>query len=468
MCLHPTFRKLICSFILTAALLIPISTFAQEGTIPQEEASSVDAAPLMRHLDRSAPDRPVIISSPVDGASSSAESAIRTIVEIPAIADTYIASERPNESFGGDALFLGFNQFGDRYGAQRILLRFNVDSIPDNARIRSAQIRLRLSFSSPDTDAPMRTVIRRLASDWSEFDVTWNSEPSWASVRDSSFIDSTPSYYEWEVPDLVQGWVDNSFPNFGVEIIGDENVQQRERVFYARETDTNYFPQLLVEYDVIDDTDAPQVSVAPLPSFVGRSFVVRWTGDDVGDAGIDYYDVQYRIDGGDWVDWLSGVTTQSEEFSNGQNGRQYEFRARGVDEAGNVEPFGAVEAFTTIDSGPPISQVSPLPNITQTDSFVVRWSGSDAGGSGILYYEVRYRIDGGPWQIWQTQTSLTSATFTPTGDDLYEFEVRAVDNSGRVEPFRGQSEAGTIVDTEAPFVAPTLRFPVVFASSLAR
>lgn len=427
-------------------------------------AAQAPPAPTARHLDRTAPVRsPQVLNS---AARSSAIS--NTVVQLPAIADTYLASERPNENFGGDALFLGFNFFGDRFGAQRILLRFNLDTIPNNARINSAQLRLHLSFASPEDDGPMRTVLRRLASDWDEFSVAWNSEPQWASVRDSTFVGTNSQWYEWEIPDLVQGWVDGSFANHGVEIIGDENIQERERIFYARETSTDLYPQLVVDYDVIDDVSPPVVTVEPLPTYVGRSFTVSWSGSDVGDAGLAYFDVQYRVDGGAWQEWLSAVTRSTEEFNDGQNGRTYEFRARGVDEVGNVEPFGAAEASTLVDSRPPTSSVAPLPTIVDTASFTVSWVGDDGGGSGVQDYDVRYRYNDGPWQLWLSQTDISSAVFNAESDGLYEFEVRARDISGRVEPLSGRAESQIVVDAQPPFVVLQTFLPFAPAAAPAR
>jgi hypothetical protein len=99
---------------------------------------------------------------------------INTIVVIPASADNYIASEQPNENFGNDALFLGYNLAGaNNFGAERRLLQFDIAStIPDGAIINSAVLNLYLSFSSPASAAPMGTVLRRLASPWNEYSVT--------------------------------------------------------------------------------------------------------------------------------------------------------------------------------------------------------------------------------------------------------------------------------------------------------
>ena len=204
------------------------------------------------------------------------------------------------------------------------------------------------------------------------------------------------------------------------------------------------------------------MTVAPLPTFVGRNFTVTWSGEDDGGSGLAYYDVQYRVNQGEWVDWLNEVTFTSEEFADGKNGQYYQFRARGVDNAGNVEAYGDPEAATLVDTQPPSTQVNTLPTIVGVNNFTVSWTGDDGNGAGIQSYDVRYQVNGGPWQLWQSQTTATSALFTAPGDARYAFEVRAIDNRGMVEAFTGQAEAATIVDIEPPFVQPQLWFPVIW------
>lgn len=435
-------------------LLVGVSGLKAQTPATEPTASSE----LQRGLQRTAPQRvPRIIAQ-----TKTATGALNTVLELPATADSYIASARPNQNFGKDSLFLGYNVFGDNFGAERLLIRFDIaNNLPANAVINSARLRLRLTFASPDSDAAMGTVLRRLASSWSETGATWNNEPSWTAIDDRTSVGSTPDWYEWEIGAVVQTWV-NGTPNDGVEIIGDEHIQERERAFYSRETTTGFFPRLVVDYTVQTDQIPPVVTVNPLPAFVGRNFTVSWGGTDAGGSGLAYYDVQYRVDGGDWVDWQTHVTATTDEFADGKNGRRYEFRARGVDNAGNAENYGDPEAATTVDTQPPTAQVNPLPGLVGDTHFTVSWSGDDHGGSGIAYYDVRFRINNGAWQIWQTQTTNTSALFAAPGDNLYEFEARAVDNRGMAEDFTGQPEASTIVNTQPPFVRPVLWFPLMF------
>jgi len=443
--------------LLALCLLSMAAIAAAQDPEPTAEPEPVDEPPP-RNVEREAPPRePVVLHREVLD-----NNAVNTIIAIPAAADTYVASGHPLENFGSDALFLGYNDVGDAYGAQRILAVFDVDgAIPDGAIVNDATLRLRLTFSSPADDAPMATALRRVTSAWGELTVTWSTRPEVAEVHAVTAIGSVATWYDFQVTDLVAGWNAGTFANHGVEIAGDETPQQRERAFYARETMTEFFPQLVVDFTDLGDTLPPVVTVDPLPAFSGRSFTVSWSGDDQGSAGISHYDVQYRVDGGAWVDWQFGVTFTSAEFSSGEDGHLYEFRARAVDNAGNVEPFGAVEASTTVDAQPPVSTVEPLPPLTNSDSFTVEWSGQDTA-SGIDYFDVQYRFNAGPWTLWLPQTAATSAVFTSTGDGLYQFEVRAVDNFGRVEPFADQAEAAIVVDVEPPFVEPILYLPAIF------
>jgi hypothetical protein len=152
------------------------------------------------------------------------------------------------------------------------------------------------------------------------------------------------------------------------------------------------------------------------------------------------------------------------EFQDGRNGLYYQFRARGVDEAGNVESFGDPEAATTVDTAPPTTTVDPLPATIGVNSFTVTWQGTDNGGAGIQYYDVRYRFNGGDWILWQQQTTQTSALFTAPADGVYAFEARAVDNRGMVEPFT-EPDVRTAVDVAPPFIQIDMWLPIILQNA---
>jgi hypothetical protein len=401
-------------------------------------------------MEREAPTRTAVV--PEQGGEAT------TLVVLPAEADAYVASAWPNESFGMDQLYLGYNQ-STGFGAERVFLRFNLEgTVPPGSLVNEATLRLRLQVSSPRDDEPMGTRLRQLVSPWGELTVRWGNRPRWGPPQAETAVGSTSLWYEWDVTALVNDWVSGAKENHGLLLMGDETVQQRERIFYSRETPQEdaagqFFPQLIVEYAELDDDRAPVTEVNALPPYAPAAFVVSWTGEDPGGAGILAYDVEYRVDDGVWTRWLGDVSFSSAYFSGGENGRVYAFRVRGEDRVGNVEPFGAAEAQTTVDDAPPTSRVRRLPVRENEASFNVTWVGRDAG-SGIRAFDVRYRLNEGDWVPWQQRTVASQALFTTLVDGRYDFEVRAVDELGLQEPFTGRPEASIVVDARAPFQRP--------------
>ncbi len=78
------------------------------------------------------------------------------------------------------------------------------------------------------------------------------------------------------------------------------------------------------------------------------------------------------------------------------------------------------------DTTPPTVTMTPLPVISAAE-FTVSWSGQD--DSGIANYLVWVRINGGEWEPWQ-DTIETSATYTGSSGNRYEFAAWAVDLAG--------------------------------------
>lgn len=104
-------------------------------------------------------------------------------------------------------------------------------------------------------------------------------------------------------------------------------------------------------WDVILDRTPPATALHPLAPFQdSTAFLVTWDAED-NLAGVDRIELQYRLDDGDWEELpteaggeLRGI------WLNGEMGRRYGFRIRGVDRSGNVEPYPtSVETETYIN-----------------------------------------------------------------------------------------------------------------------
>jgi hypothetical protein len=179
------------------------------------------------------------------------------------------------------------------------------------------------------------------------------------------------------------------------------------------------------------DTILPISSVRPGQEISPGPFKVNWSGSDSGGAGLWNFDIQVR-DGaeGTWTDWLVAADYTS-AFYPGIGGHSYFFRSRARDRASNLEawPPGA-DAVTTVESLPPVSEVTPLPAYLPLQ-ITIDWPGTDPGGSGIMSYDVQFKdiTVSGPWTDWLTGTILTRALFTGVSEHTYAFRARAIDNA---------------------------------------
>jgi hypothetical protein len=140
----------------------------------------------------------------------------------------------------------------------------------------------------------------------------------------------------------------------------------------------------------------------------------------------------------------------------------YEFRARAVDNAGNVQAWPQTQARTTVDTLPPNATVNPLPEYTLADNFMLTWGGTD-NLSGIQNYDVQYKVGDGPWLLGLQQVTQTSYHVTGLSNGVtYYFRTRATDNVGNVQSWSDGPQAYTTAITAPlsliqPFNPPVLK-----------
>ena len=108
------------------------------------------------------------------------------------------------------------------------------------------------------------------------------------------------------------------------------------------------------------------------------------------------------------------------------------------------------QTLNTVDVTPPTSSVSPLPATESQTNFTVSWSGQDllpdsSQGAGIASYNVYVSDDDGPFTLWQSDTTQTSATYTGVVGQTYSFYSVATDNVGNVQPTPTSAQATTTV-----------------------
>ncbi|MGQ9815165.1 MAG: fibronectin type III domain-containing protein [Candidatus Roseilinea sp.] len=101
-------------------------------------------------------------------------------------------------------------------------------------------------------------------------------------------------------------------------------------------------PLIVIECDVTP----PVATIDPLPAITTQpTITLTWSGDDDA-AGVWSYDLQYRVQPGEWITFASWLNTTSRTFS-GQHGVVYAFRVRARDRAGNEQAWETASIATT-------------------------------------------------------------------------------------------------------------------------
>lgn len=203
-------------------------------------------------------------------------------------------------------------------------------------------------------------------------------------------------------------------------------------------------------YPVLIDTVAPKSQMKPLPTVLDKTQIyVEWSAADP-HAEITGYDVQFKMDGGPWGDWLSNTPATSGVYQ-GLDSRRYAFRCRAKDAAGNVENYSEGEmAFTTVDIAPPpaVSQVRAIPKAG--GDIEIRWNSVEDRISGTDYYRIYRWLEGEPKAKISTDGEVRGTTFTDKGAGLkenavYYYCVQAVDKMGN-EQHEGNATAAALSD----------------------
>ena len=99
---------------------------------------------------------------------------------------------------------------------QRILIEFtDLSALSSAATINSAKLGL-YRYDAYSSD-PLTLDAHQITSSWAE-NVTYSTQPSFNSTVESSVTTTTNGWYEWDVTNLVQQWIDGSATNYGVAI----------------------------------------------------------------------------------------------------------------------------------------------------------------------------------------------------------------------------------------------------------
>jgi hypothetical protein len=442
--------------VLAAGLVAPAPAWAQDAGDPAPDNSAEIVGPPgpvepVLPVEPAAWDGPietleyVAPDNPVDGVSEAAVWAGKT-TRVSVRSDTFIASGDPTDNFGGaSTMQLGWPN--SRFQASRILIRFDIGPLPNKAKIYNARLFMYLDSGLPAGGPTMRLNGALATRGWDEGSATWNNARDIGGGQwHLGDVSVQPGWKNFGLTSQVQSWV-NGQSNNGMVIIGYE-VSPYGRVFRSRHFGGSE-PYLEVNYEC--DTLPPVTRVNSLPATSPGSFTVTWGGRDQAPSGcqptgIRKFSVQYRINGGAWVDWKSTTGTSATFDNFAPNDAVVDFRVRADDNAGNVERFpSSPQASTRVISQAPVVTMTPLPAITNAASFTINWLATSAPG-GIASYDVQWQVNNGAWMDLMMGTTQTSYTVTGAQSEFtYGFRARGRDRLGNAGNFPASPQAQTTV-----------------------
>ncbi|MFO7631276.1 MAG: DNRLRE domain-containing protein [Caldilinea sp.] len=132
-------------------------------------------------------------------------------------------------------------------------------------------------------------------------------------------------------------------------------------------------------------------------------------------------------------------------------GRWRQFWSRQIS---SLAPYLEVTFTANCDTAPPVATMNALPTFSPSE-FRVFWSAFDPAqpgcpASGVAWFNVRYRINGGSWVNWRNRTETDSFTFRgwAPNNALVEYQVQASDRAGNIGAW--SPIVSTRIDSEPP------------------
>lgn len=166
------------------------------------------------------------------------------IATFSAMADATVRQGQPDTNFGSaDTLTLGYSAIEGSDEAA-LLIAFDLSSLPHDAVVTWAEMRLYLSDGSGVTS--LTTILYSVLGPWQEDTVTWNTLPPTSDLGElSTSLDMSWGYKGWDVTASAQAWVTGE--NHGLLLRPFHEGRLCERVFRSREAAVVQ-PYLVVSY----------------------------------------------------------------------------------------------------------------------------------------------------------------------------------------------------------------------------
>lgn len=217
-----------------------------------------------------------ILASPDESSPVWAEKVVLAPLDsstLYAVADAYVDSATPTQNYGSaTTLYVGNQTLSI---VDRALFRFDLSSLPSNAVIDSANLRVYMNQAPSSPPLSLDIGVYRITASWNETGVVWANQPAVLSIGKVTGVGMTVQYYEWEVTGLAQDWLASPATNFGLELRSQIEGTVGWRGFASREATAASRPQLVIQFHLPTCNDPQE----PNDTF-GQAFLIS--------AGVEY------------------------------------------------------------------------------------------------------------------------------------------------------------------------------------
>lgn len=167
-----------------------------------------------------------------------------TINSWDVIRDNFIASSFPDSIYSSNTyMHTGYNSY---FGNTRALVKFFLPALPSDSVISSATFN---AYQTRNDGQQVSVDLHRVTSDW-PLTVTWNSQPTNASTKESTFTSSTYNeYWVWDITKLAKDWYNGVQANSGLILKQQNETTSPYRTFSSVNNGTNT-PRLTINYRV--------------------------------------------------------------------------------------------------------------------------------------------------------------------------------------------------------------------------
>jgi hypothetical protein len=175
---------------------------------------------------------------------------------------------------------------------RRVLIEFNLSSIPSGATIENATMELYVTSKGSGTPD---IIVYRVNNSWTEDGTTWNSRngtENWDTaggdydtiVWANTTLTDVNLWASWNITDLVQNWVNGTYTNYGMILRDMTDSTNIWKFASSDHINASLRPKINITYS---ETEAPQINLIQIPTNIRENSSLDITVNATDSAAVD-------------------------------------------------------------------------------------------------------------------------------------------------------------------------------------